>query len=121
MLRRQNAVAETVLGSPSKCLLIAWRISRESDPIDWSAEGQSIGVALSPTNAWGRPQDDDDPPAFYEFAVADVVWAPHAFDALIQAVADERQYGLLFFSSVTQQAYAPYAGGAWLSARYDGY
>jgi hypothetical protein len=139
MLRRQNAVAQTVLGSPSDCLLIVWRIAREFDPVDWDAEGQSIGVALSPTNAWGRLEDEDNPPAFYEFAVAHVVWALHAFDALIRAVADERQYGLLFFSGVTHQAYAPYDGGAdlfvattqrrdelralwadWLSERDDG-
>lgn len=139
LLRRHNVAADTVLGSPSDCLLVAWRIARESEPVDWNAEGLSIGVTLTPTDAWGRIQDDDDPPAFFEFAVADVVWASHAFDAVIRAVADERQYGLLFFSRVTHQVYAPYDGGAdlflettqqraelgamwsdWLSPRADG-
>ena len=131
ILVRHNAVATFVLGEASHCILF---ITRFGDSTSWNASGD-LSLPVIPQHAMTTIEDDSQT----QYFAAPVVWRSGAFDDLILACADERSGPLLFVNLATEQAYAPYDGGAdlfvasnnlivdvrprfadWLSKREDG-
>jgi hypothetical protein len=140
LLRRQNEVATTTLGSEDACVLFAGEFADAAGAAEapiLPEFDRAIWVAVPELCT---PDDDAPPePAWIRIAAAPVLWAAGRFDALIRATAVGEAGPVLFANLGTGQAYAPYDGGAdlffrtsqqvemmrerwrtWLSTRRDG-
>jgi hypothetical protein len=135
-------VATDVLGEGAPCAVILFDVCepRRSSALGMRAgltESELPSVGTVPPELWG----DEDAGVFVEPVClfgGSTVWRAGAFDAFIEAVADNRVSGL-FAALETGSVYAPYDGGAdlffttgrerdlarerydgWLSSRPDG-
>ena len=131
ILSRHNTAATLVLGEASHCVLF---IARFGDANCWD-RSDDLPLQVMPHHAMTRIDDDSQT----QYFAASVIWRSGAFDDLILACADDQSGPLFFVNLATEQAYAPYDGGAdlfmsssarikdarlrfapWLSQRDDG-
>lgn len=113
LLRRQNILANAVLGAGSSCWLVqtCWRtpegvvdIADAHDPFRATRE-QGLAFAFN-----FRDEDDEDATP-WDVNAALVTWDEGRFDDLLRDVADERAAPTLWMSAETGSVFAPYDGG----------
>ena len=140
LLARHNAVATAVLGPGAGIVVFAARHSLAAHrPLPACLRALTFQMAESVPIFPIEASDDADEPGFLSFTAARAVWVAGAFDAIIEAIAQDTLADVVFFSVRTRQVYAPYDGGAdlvlvdrasrdqarhthhaWLSDRADG-
>lgn len=106
LLTRHNTIATDVLGSQTRCLVFVGRYTQHPE---WDIHPQSLPQLR---DAHFTLFDSVQEPDLISIWCASIDWATGRFDDIIKAVADDQDANILFVSSETGEAYAPYDGGA---------
>lgn len=109
MLRRQNLVAEDLLGDGALCLLIFTRWNWDGAARWPRDERLRTALAGRKPELMLRVDVHDDPLAFFAMPVT---WRRGEFDDVILECADDRTGPMLFANMQRRTIYAPYDGGA---------
>jgi hypothetical protein len=111
VLRRQNAVADDLLGNGSLCLLFFTHWTYGTETPQWSRDEPGIKhLGATPELVLTIEENDDqDQMAFFALPVT---WHRGSFDRLISDCANDRTGSLLFANLDRGSIYAPYDGGA---------
>jgi hypothetical protein len=140
LLLRHNEVATTILGVRLPCLLFIGRFRSSPSASGVSDVPDLEGVRFVDVSKLSTPSDNaPDRIDRLHVAAGLVEWERGRFDRLIQASAEDKTGPVLFASIKSEEAYAPYDGGAdlflnspervqvmkqrwsaWLSSRRDG-
>lgn len=107
LLSRHNEIATGVLGAQSRCILFIGQYVENSASKIYLPE--IFPLKPNDFQDFTCTQDED---MFFKIWLRLVDWSPGEFDDVIRQVADDEMRFLLFFSLETENAYAPYDGGA---------
>ena len=112
LVRRHIAVADELFAAGEEIFIFCSRLGQSETLADAGqhlpGEQLSTPLVCLPANPDAVSPEHDD---FYSVQAAVCSWRPSSFDALVQAVADEKLWGVCCVSAASGNVYCPYDGG----------
>jgi hypothetical protein len=141
ILSRANALADEIFDPDNACWLLSSRPEFHESIIDYDPQGFVRETRkLQKMFSWHNRYDDPDDPLRWSTSGRLINWLAEMDNDLISKIADDEEFGVLWFSVASSEVFAPYDGGfdlilkdaervrnlkekfsTWLSPRKDGF
>lgn len=114
ILRRQNVLADQVLGS-QPCWLVQTHYLTSQPGTDFTSGQDWFAVTrdwgLQPIHTFADVDEDDEPPRIWRTYAGLTSWLAGKFDDWLLRIADDMEAPTLWMSATSGAIFAPYDGG----------